>query len=87
MVVIISCVIFSIISFNSRIQQLHIVLFLTFEQDKLQIRPALKNCWYAVLLPTHKNWPYPNCFLAILENFFLKNPTTDRFTFTVIFLS
>ena len=30
----------------------------------------LKKCWFAVLLPTQKNWPYPKKFMAMLGIFF-----------------
>ena len=36
----------------------------------LFFRPTIKNCWFAVLLPTRQNWPYPKNFMAILRNFF-----------------
>ena len=40
-----------------------------------QLGPTLKNCWFAVLLPTHQNWPYPKNYFVILRDFFfLKNP-------------
>ena len=32
---------------------------------------TLKNCWFAVLLPTHKNWPYPKKIMAMLGKIFL----------------
>ena len=38
--------------------------------NKFCVRPTLKNCWFAVLLPTHKNWPYPKNFMAMLGKIF-----------------
>ena len=38
--------------------------------------PTLKNCWFAVLLPTHKNWPYPKNFMAMLGKIFFFNQKT-----------
>ena len=29
--------------------------------------PTIKNCWFAVLLPTRQNWPYTKNFMAILR--------------------
>ena len=38
--------------------------------DTFLIRPTIKNCWFAVLLPTRQNWPYPKNFMAILRKIF-----------------
>ena len=35
-----------------------------------QSRPTIKNRWFAVLLPTRQNWPYPKNFMAILRKIF-----------------
>ena len=34
------------------------------------VRPTIKNFWFAVLLPTRQNWPYPKNSMAILSVFF-----------------
>ena len=55
------------------------------------LRPTLKNCWFAVLLPTHKNWPYPNfyfdhsgdCFFVV---FFCKKPFSHYNLFIINFI-
>ena len=50
----------------------------------------IKNCWYAMLLPTRQNWPYPKNFMAILRKiynyiyFFFKN-LKQGFIFTKLF--
>ena len=36
----------------------------------VELRPTIKNCWFAVLLPTRQNWPYPKNFMAILRKIF-----------------
>ena len=35
------------------------------------IRPSLKNCWFAVTLPTHSKPSYSNFFIACIVDFFL----------------
>ena len=46
--------------------------------------PTIKNCWFAVLLPTRQNWPYPKNFMAILRKifffFFFKSKNKDSFS-------
>ena len=46
------------------------------------VRPTIKNCWFAVLLPTCQNWPYPKNFMAILRKifFFQKSKNKDSFS-------
>ena len=51
------------------------------------LRLTLKNCWFAVLLPTHQNWPYPKKFFRPFWRIFFLIEHTAEFTFTTIFLS
>ena len=48
------------------------------------VRATIKNCWFAVLLPTRQNWPYPKNFMAILRFFFVcffqKSKNNDSFS-------
>ena len=50
------------------------------------LRPTLNICWFAVLLPIHQNWPYPNYFITILRkicfSYFCSN-SNDRHYFQI----
>ena len=50
------------------------------------LRPTIKNCWFAVLLPTRQNWPYPKNFMAILWEiyffFFFSQKTKNKDSFS-----
>ena len=60
------------------------VMIINFANFVLEdLRPTIKNCWFAVLLPTRQNWPYPKKFMAILRKiffFFQKSKNKDSFS-------
>ena len=41
-----------------------------FENVFLTLRPTIKNCWFAVLLPTHPKQALPKKFYCLSEDFF-----------------
>ena len=51
------------------------------------LRPSLKNCLFAVLLPTHQNWPYPKILFAILRERCFFHSSGQNLTKGTTFLS
>ena len=62
----------------------HIFFLLNFsiftaEKKSLYIGLTIKNCWFAVFLPTHQNWPYPPKKYGHSGDFFLNLKTMIQF--------
>ena len=49
------------------------------------VRPTIKNRWFAVLLPTRQNWPYPKNFMAILRKIFFFDSFSQNYSFQNLF--